>query len=197
MSSKIFGLSMLGVLIAMSFSGVQSAYAEGTVQCSIDASPCPKGNVVNHIHLTTLSGAKAKLLTSIINVECDILFLGDLIGMVGSWMVYLGHYTLTNCGSCTVEEWSGESTIEILKTSHETALAVGEGETHVNCSGLNCYYNAEGLEGTAKGPLLSSETNGSVSIQEQTVKKVKGLFCPSTNKLDIVITPLSATYITE
>ena len=194
---KMFGLVALAALMAMAFISASSAMAEDTVLCSNDAemqhqNPCV---AVKHVHETTLAGTKAKLLTSIVNVECDVLFLGDTTTEEGAPLVIKGNFTYTNCGSCTVEEVSKGVEIEVLREGHETSKVVGEGEVHVNCSGLNCTYNGEGLVGTGKGPLLSSETNGSVVITEQTTKKVSGLFCPSTGKLDITTTPLVKTYI--
>ena len=194
---KMFGLAALAALMAMALVGVSSAAANDTRLCSNDAgnqmvSPCTS---VTHVHETTLAGAKGKLLTSIVNVECDVLFLGDTTAGTTNPLVITGNFTYTNCGSCTVEEVGGGVEIKVLWESHETAKVTGEGEVHVNCSGLNCTYNGEGLIGTGKGPLLSSETNGSVVITEQVAKKVSGLFCPSTSKLDITVTPLSATYL--
>jgi hypothetical protein len=188
---KMFGLAAIAALLAMAFVGASSAMAETTGLCSSEIGEgCEE---ITHVHETTLAGAKGKLLTSIVNVECDVLFLGDTTS--GAPLVVEGNFTYTNCGSCTVEEVGGGVIIEVLKEGHETAKVTGEGEVHVNCSGLNCTYNGEGLVGTGKGPLLSSETNGSVVITEQVAKKVSGLFCPSTSKLDITTTPLEATYI--
>jgi len=190
----MFGLAALAALMAMAFVGASAAMAESTQLCSGDPSGAGCGTPVSHVHETTLSGAQAKLLTSIVNVSCDVLFLGDTGGL-GAPLTITGKFTYSNCGNCTVEEVGGGVEIEVLKLGHETADVIGEGEVHVNCSGLNCTYNGEGLLGTGKGPLLSSETNGSVTITEQVAKKVSGLFCPSTSKLDITVTPLSATYI--
>jgi len=195
---KMFGLAALAALMAMAFAGASSVMAETTKLCSSDMEASDTEiacSEVTHIHETTLSGTKAKLLTSIVNVECDVLFLGD--ATAGAPLVVEGNFTYTNCGSCTVEEVGGGVEIKVLKLGHETSDVTGEGEVHVNCSGLNCTYNGEGLLGTGKGPLLSSETNGSVVISEQVAKKVSGLFCPSTSKLDITTTPLSKTYITS
>jgi len=189
---KMFGLAGLAALMAMAFAGSSSAMAESTSLCTGDGSGCG----VTHVHETTLAGAKEKWLTSIINVECDVLFLGSTVASsLGAPLVLEGSFAYTNCGSCTVTEVGGGAEVKILRLGHETSDVTYEFETHVNCSGLNCTYNGEGLLGTGKGPLLSSETNGSVTITEQTLKKVSGLFCPSTTKLDITTTPLSATYI--
>lgn len=70
---------------------------------------------------------------------------------------------------------------------------------HVHCGiFINCTYNGEGLEATAKGPLLSAKANpnGEVTLSEQETRKVSGL-CPATGKLDIVMVPLEAVYIAK
>jgi len=198
--SRIITFVILSVIASVAFALPGVAAAEETALCSEDGSKCG----VTHVHDTTLSGAKAKLLTAIFNVECDVLFLGDVVEE-GSPLVIQGNLTYTNCGSCVVEEverFVGEeeevvefTEIQVLKTGHETAEVTGEGEVHVSGCGINCYFNGEGLTASAQGPLLSSETNGEVKITEQVITKVKGAFCPNTSKLDIVATPLSATYI--
>jgi RHS repeat-associated protein len=192
---KLFGLAFVLIATSVVSFTASSASAEMTTLCGGDPSGSGCGSAVTHVHETTLAGVKAKLLTSIVNVECDVLFLGNTVEPLGEPLFILGNLTYTSCGSCTVEETGEGVLVEVLKLGHETADVTGEGEIHVNCSGLNCYYSEEGLLGTAKGPLLSSETNGQVQILEQKVTKVKGLFCPSTSKLDITTTPLSATYI--
>jgi len=188
---KVFSPVALLALLVLAFAGTSTALAEGTILCSNDSeTECEE---VTHIHEMTLASAKAKLLTSVFNVECDVLFLGEI--EAGAPATVEGNFTYTNCGSCTVEELNGPSVIEALWVGHETTSLAYESEIHVSCSGLNCYYNGEGLEGTGKGPLLSSETNGSNSISEKTLNKVKGLFCPAISKLDIKLTPLAAVFI--
>jgi hypothetical protein len=192
---KMFGLAALAALMAMAFVGASSATAETTKLCSYELSET--STCITHVHETTLSGAKGKLLTSVLTVECDVLFLGDQKAGTSNPLIITGTFTYTNCGSCTVEEVGGGVEIKVLKEGHETAKVTGEGEVHVNCSGLNCTYNGEGLLGTGKGPLLSSETNGGVTITEQTAKKVSGLFCPEKSKLDITTTPLLPSYFDD
>jgi hypothetical protein len=193
--SRIVTLITLAAIASVAFALPSVAAAEETSLCSGDGSGCG----VTHVHETTLAGSKAELLTSIANVNCDVLFLGDTVEPSGAPLIIKGNFTYSNCSSssssCTVTEENGPSVIEVLKEGHETARVTGEGNVHVKCPSLNCFYNGEELLGTGKGPLLSSETNGEVKISEQVVTKVKGIFCPSTSKLDIVITPLSATYI--
>ena len=198
---KMLGLAALAALLAMAVIGISSAAAETVALCEEALEEEEEECVArfSHVHLSTLEGAKGKLLTSIVNVQCDVLFLGDVTSEndLAVFLMVEGSFTYSNCGGCEAEEVSEQSIIVIRKVGHETAQVIGEGEMHVKCSGLNCYYNGVGLEGTAKGPSLSSETNGSVSVQEQSPKKVKGLFCPGSAKLDIVTTPLSKTYIVE
>ena len=173
------------------FIGASSAMASNTALCGVDQGICASPNT--HIHETTT--VKARFLMSP-EIQCDVLFLGE-VGVLGAPQIIEGNFTYSNCGSgCTAIEEGGPSVLEVLKEGHETAKLTGEGEVHVNCFGINCYYNGMGLWGAGKGPLLSTAANGEVNISGQTVNKVKGIFCPSEGKLDINTTPLSATYIT-
>jgi hypothetical protein len=169
--------------------------------CTVDESPCEPANIVTHVHETTLSGAKATLLNSISNLLCDVLFLGDVLEEVIEGLALIhGNFTYTNCAdekpnACTVTEENGPATIEVLMEGYETAKVTGEGLVKVACSGISCRYVGTGLVGHALGPLLSSETNGSVSISEQSITKEGGLLCPATAKLDITVTPLTKAYL--
>ncbi len=191
---KMLGLAALAALLAMAFVGASSAMAEETALCTADEAGCV---AIEHVHETTLSGHKAVLKTSILTVECDVLFLGDALTASGLPLVIHGTFTYTNCGSCTATEENGPAEVKVQKSGHETATVTGEGLVHVECSGLNCRYNGVGLSGTAKGPLLSTETNGEVTLTEQTTNKESGLFCPSTSKLTIATTPLLPVIISN
>ncbi|HET7484992.1 MAG TPA: RHS repeat-associated core domain-containing protein [Solirubrobacterales bacterium] len=186
-------LAALAALTAMAFLGATSAMAEPTVLCSADESPCAAIHQVTHVHETSVGKA---ILLAAPKIECNVLFLGEAEEGEAGQVVIEGNFTYTNCGTgCKVEEQSASSVIEVEKEGHETASVVGEGEFHVSCIGINCYYNREGLLATAKGPLLATQANGEVSLQEQVIHKTKGTFCPATVKLDITTTSLSATYI--
>jgi hypothetical protein len=184
--------------MAMAFAGAGSAMAESTELCALDpgtapTAPCPEGEAITSVHETSVG--KAKLLANP-RVECNVLFSSTSVGAAAAPQVIEGHFTYTNCG-CTVREVTGTTAvIKVLRTSHETATVTGEAEISVNCFGIVCTYNGEGLEGTAKGPLLSAQVpdNGEVSLQEQVVTG-SGSFCPSEGKLDIVTTPLTAVSI--
>jgi hypothetical protein len=169
--------------------------------CKVDESACAEAHVIEHVHEETLTGAKAKLLTSIATVECKALFLGDSLGL-GAPLVIHGHYTYTECkrGSenCTATETSTDSLLEILKEGHETGTVIGTGTFNVHCGIIiNCTYDHEGLTATAKGPLLAVSENGEVTLSEQSLHRVSGTFCPETGKLDIATMPLEAVYITS
>jgi hypothetical protein len=199
---RMLGLAALAALMAMAFAGASMAMAGSTVLCDEDPASsehavCPSGHLVTHVHETTLSAHKATVLSSLINVECDVLFLGDAVEKESTSLAIEGNFTYTNCGgSCTVTEENGPAQIKILKEGHEKSDVAYEYQAHVVCgSFINCKYNGEGLKGTGKGPLLSTETNGEVSLQEQTLHKVSGVFCPKTAKIDIVLTPLISSYI--
>jgi hypothetical protein len=123
------------------------------------------------------------------------------VGSPGAPQIIKGNFTYSNClrsasESCTVTEKSGPTEIKVLKEGHETGKVTGKGEVQVKCgSFINCTYDGEGLEASAKGSLLSTETNGSVSLNEQVTHKVSGFICPGEAKLDITTTPLVAIYI--
>ena len=192
---KMIGLAALTALMAMAFVGATSAMAENTNLCSNDAtSDC---TAVTHVH--EVGVGKAKLLSSVGTTECTVLFLGD-VKSVGSPLIIEGNFTYTSCelggSSCTATEESGPAEIKVLKEGHEKAKVTGEGLVHLVCSGfIDCSYNGTGLTGTGKGPLLSTQANGEVTLSEQsTTKETGGFLCPKTAKLDITTTPLSATY---
>jgi hypothetical protein len=198
---KMFGLAVLAALMAMAFVGASSAMAGPTSICKKDENPCKESNQITHLHETTLTGAKAKLLNGSgeVQTECDVLFLGDALAGLSSEYLIHGHFTYSNCSNgCSAKEVTGtDALISVLRTGHETGEVTGEGEVTVTCIFFSCTYNGEELNGEAKGPLLSSETNGSVSLSNQKLFLVKGSFCPSEGKLDITTTPLSAQYLTE
>jgi subtilisin family serine protease len=165
------------------------------------AEGCPDEKSITHVHESTLAEKKAKLLSKLINVECDVLLLGDVVegASTPESMLVEAAYTYSNCNSsCTATEENGPAEIEVSKEGHETASVASEGLVHLECAGfINCRYTGEGLTATAKGPLLAKEKNGETVISEQVANKESGSLCPSTAKLDIVTTPLVPTYITN
>jgi hypothetical protein len=204
---RLFGFAVMTVVALALFAVPSIAAAEQITLCQQDSaeSSCPEDDVATHIHEATLSGEanQATLLSSVVNVKCDALFLGDTLGLSGKLLVIHGHFTYTNCKSgCIVTEEieegeEGESSLEVSKTGHETAKIVGQGEVLVHCGFfIKCVYNGTGLEATAHGPLLSSETNGSASISGQETESVSG-FCPEAAFLDLLLEPLEKIYIRE
>jgi hypothetical protein len=202
---RIFGLAALAALMAMAFVGASSALAESTSLCDTDpgtgaTEACPSGHLVTSVHETSVG--KAKLLTSFGPVECNALFSGTIATTLAKPLVISGNFTYSNCtlggSSCTATEENGPAEIKVLKEGHETASVTGEGLVHVICGkAIDCSYTGAGLKATAKGPLLASQENGEVSLSEQvTSKEAGGFLCPKSAKLDITMTPLSATYIT-
>jgi hypothetical protein len=196
---KTLGGATLAVLMTMGSVGTSSAMAEKTMLCGVDGLTC--ASPITHVHEATLAGHPAELLSSLGTIKCDALFLGDTVAGTSAPLKITGSFTYSNCKrgteSCTAKEEGGPSIIQVLKEGAETTKVTGEGEVKLVCGiFISCKYNGEGLKGIDKGPLLSSETNGSVALSEQETHKVSGI-CPSTAKLDITTTPLSATYITS
>ncbi len=199
-SLKMLGLGALTVLLAIALGGAPSAMAEGTGLCSVDESPCENENIITHVHQVTPEGKKAAVLTSFGNVECDVLFLGEVFEDETEAPVLLeGNFTYSNCkgpseSKCEMTETSESSLLSILKEGHETALVTGEANVNVGCGFINCTYSREALSGQDKGPLLSTLENGEISISKQTLEPISGLLCPKTNTLDITTTPLTETF---
>jgi hypothetical protein len=198
---KMIGLAALTALMAMAFVGASSAMAETTALCKADESPCAAGNLVTSVH--EVSVGKEKYLTSFGTTECNVLFSSTSVGALSAPQILFGSFTYTNCtlggSSCTFTEESGPAEIKVLKEGHETAKVTYEFLIHQKCGpSIDCSYNGVGLIGTAKGPLLSTQANGEVSLQEQALaKETGGFLCPKTAKLDITTTPLTATYISS
>ncbi len=187
---KLAWATALVLLTVTALAGPSSATAETTALCSytpVLGEAC-EGTLVTHVHETTITGAKAKILSSTLNVECDVLFLGDALSLASPLVIH-GAFTYTNCNSgCTITEEHGPAEIKVLKEGHETAKVTSEFLIYLNCGGfIKCDYNGSGLQGIAKGWWLSAGAyaNGEVTIEEQTISKEGGFLCPSTAKLDI------------
>ena len=200
---KMLGLAALAALMAMAFVGASSAMAETTSLCSVDPGTgehevCPEGQLMKNIHETSVG--RIFFLNSVLNVECEMLFGGEVItaGLLGRPLEIKGNFKYSNCTStCEVTESTISALLKLLREGHERGSLTGEWKIKFHCGTfINCTYKGTGLKGTAKGPLLSSgeEPNGSVSLQEQ-VLQGSGLFCPAEVKLDLLTTPLLPTYI--
>jgi hypothetical protein len=115
---KLFGLGAMMALMVMAFVGSSAAMAEfDTALCEVDPLEkpweklaCPEGFLVEHVHGETLSGSPMILLTAVLNVECDTLFLGDvltkgLLALAPEPLLISGKFTYTECNSsCTITE---------------------------------------------------------------------------------------------
>jgi hypothetical protein len=195
---KMFGLAALAAVAAMAFVGATSAMAENTTLCESDTAElgCATGTEASHVHFATLSGSPALLLSSVVNVKCDALYLGDSLGLA-SPLVLHGSFTYSNCetfnsGECkSVVQTSASALISVLKTAVELGEVTGEAEVLVECVGIHCKYNGVGLKGHAEGSLGSGHT----VITKQTVNKVSGFLCPKTATLDITTGSLTSLYI--
>jgi len=196
-SLKMFSVA---ALMVTAFVGATSAMAEETMLCSSDEATCSAANTISHVHEESVG--KAKLITSIGTTECNALFLGDTAEATGEGakLTITGTFTYTNCKlggtSCTATEENGPSEIEVLKTATETTEVTGEGLVRLVCGKtIDCSYTGTGLKGTGKGPLISTQANGEVTISGQsTTKEAGGFLCPKEAKLTITTTPPAATY---
>lgn len=200
-SVKIYGLAALAALAALMCVGASPAMAESTALCEFDTANfeevCPEGHRVTHVHEATLAEAKADILNTILNIECDVLFLGDTVTPLRAPLLINGEYTYTNCNNgCTVTEENKPSVIKLLKTGQEVGEVTLEFLIHVNCMFMNCRFKAEAMPGAYWGPLFASEENGEISFQE-VLPKESGILCPKESFLDLTTTPLDPVYIAK
>jgi hypothetical protein len=205
---KTTPLVALAALMATALIGASSASAGNTQLCTVDENPCGSGHAVTHIHDETLEGSLAVILNSLGNVKTEALFLSLSVGSLGSPQDITGHFTFSHSTrkkligeeNCTVSEIAGTATLfRVLRTGNETASVIGEFEMRVVCGSIiDCTYDGQGLEGTAKGALSSTEPNGEIVLSKQVMHKVSGSLCPESAELDFLDTPLpNPVYISE
>ena len=194
---KMLGLAAVAALMAMALISASSAMAGSTLLCLEDAEPCPEHKIVKHVHET--SNGQGKLLSSIFEVKCDVLLLGDVTSE-GPPVAISGNFTYSNCTrengkACEFKETSASASVTVLKTAHELAEVKYAYEFNIHCGVLiNCTYDGEGLNGHGLGPLLSEKANGEVRLEGQVLHRVKGV-CPETTELDLLTSPLDTVYI--
>jgi hypothetical protein len=212
-SIKMLGLIAIAALMAMALLSVTSAMAESTALCKEEAlsTPCLIAKQVSHVHEETLTGSKSTWLTSAGNVECNVLFLGNVLEtgedkaeklFLGAPIIIHGHFTYSECKrgteNCIFSETSADALVSVLKEGHETAKVTFLFELNFHCGFfINCTYDGENLVATAKGPLLATSLNGEATITKQTMHHTAGSFCPALSELDISMMPLEHVYISS
>lgn len=183
----------LAAILAMASFGASAAMAESTALCKADQDPCSEANSVTHVHYTA---EDIRVETSIMNYECDALFLGD-VSSLGAPQTFEAQFTYTSCDKgCTRAEISEGGLFEILRTGDELAEVVGEGiEILVECgSNLHCVYDFEGITGQVSGPLLTGN-KGHLTFEKAPLHHTSGLLCPAQGHLVALFKPLEAIYI--
>jgi len=198
---KMFGLAAIAAVMAMAFLGASSAMATNTALCKVDVitninEECPLANRIHHVHAVSVSatgvqGLSAKLLTPVVTVECEALFLGDVTSPndLGNPLTIAGNFTYPTCNAgCKATQISAGATVSVLKTAQELATVTGQAEILVQCGEiLHCVYNGTGLTGHGLGGLSTGATfgeKGHITFTNAAVNKVKGLLCPASASLD-------------
>jgi hypothetical protein len=192
---KTLVVAALAISTATAAVAVSSATASSTQLCTTD--PTTSCTAVTHVHEENLAGSLLEMESSIFNVNCEVLFLSSKVGALGAPQVILGNYTYTGCNNnCTLTEENGPAILLFLKTGTETAKVTLEFLIHLKCGAfIDCLLIGEGVIGTAKGKLISTETQGEVKFIGQTLREEPSFLCPDIVKLNLTTTPLSATYI--
>lgn len=194
---KMLGLTAIAAVAAMAFVGVSSAMAESTAFCAEDSaeSTCPPGKTISHVHMIDPA---LVMLNPIQNLTCEVLYLGEIEGSLGSPLVARGKLTITKCAAgCEIKEVSSEGEGNILKTGTELAEITMEGEVLAKCAlVLHCVYNAANLVGHVLGGLTTKAgERGHLTFSEAPVEKVSGLLCPNVTSMDALFETLGKFYI--
>lgn len=191
---KMLGLAALAAAM-MALAGASTAVAEPTGVCTSEIvveeelERCPA-----LYHLEAKSKSKAKLLTNLATVECDVSFLGSAASSESA--VFNGKSTYSNCGTCEVIEENGPSSFEVLWKSTEEAAVTGKGLLKVLCGKtLSCSFSATGVKGTAKGALSATNKTGEISFLKQKVTVESGTLCPKEASLDLELALPSPIYL--
>ncbi len=197
----MFGLAALAAVAAMAFVGATSASADpGKTQiCNKAELICQAGNATTSLHLVLTPGTIGKLLAAI-NVLClGVLINATPLGLgAPTQSVHSLSQEFTGCGTssthnnCTVTIPAGQQPLYSLT---KVALDVGvltalSGQVRLVCSniGLDCLYDAEGMEFEAGGNMITAN--------ETSVTELGGkFFCPDEGLLDALLENLTTIYI--
>jgi hypothetical protein len=197
---KLVGLAAVAAIAATAFIGASSASATSTVICTENVLVCPVGKKVelSLVHFEALDGKL--LIGGGLFVLCEkALLSGEVLMLAAPLPIHIHSLTYTKCNltgvACEVTT-THLGLLHLLKTAPNLGelldLENGGAYTsvHVTCGkSINCEYKGEGLIGHAVGQ--SGAALGRVSYSEQTVKKVGGILCPETSKLDAVFVDLT------
>jgi hypothetical protein len=153
---------------------------------------------------------------TLLNSTADVLCLNVLVlatplelGVAGPQVIHTDELIFQNCGTnakhdnCTV-------TTEELPLLHLLKIGIDEGsllalagEVHVKCTivgfvKINCNYQLNNLLVSIQGPQASGTSNGDLHAEEVPLNLVLGGgLCPETSSLDVLLLPLSPTYIVQ
>jgi hypothetical protein len=194
----MLGLTAVTAIAAMAFLGASTAMAGDTLVCTTDDANCASPSLVTFLSVNEAgtADAKAVLLNSIINVQCDATIIGHLTSAAlpteQKPVAYAGLLSYTNCSSpCSVTVTSN-GTINVLRTATELADITATGfKVRVNCAGFFiCDYDAANLVGHGLGGLeVAGSDRGHVTFGGNLVNLEQDLFspfgsCPATANLD-------------
>ena len=173
-STSPCGKEVLSVIAPTAVCAAEPVTEEGVERCS----------AVYQLELASIE--KAKFLSNITTVECDVSFLGTESNSES--VVFTGKFTYSNCGSCEVIEENGPSALEVSWTSYEEATVTGKGLLKISCGEkLSCSFSATGMEATAVGALSAANKTGEMSFVKQKLAPESGGLCPEEASIDLAM----------
>jgi hypothetical protein len=196
---KIFGVLVMAVVASTALIGTSSALAESTQLCENDAGTPAECKEPMEVHYVTPEGEPGVMETSVLTFKCDILYNAEVkLGLANPVILNVPStgLVISNCtGGCTATTLAGAET-KVLKEAAELASAISTGfEIEVKCTSIiKCVYGSEGLVAHMLGPLVTGD-NGHVTYSKAAVKKVKGLLCPSSATMSMLLVALHPVYI--
>jgi len=195
---KTFTLAALAAVAAMAFVGATSASAVSTQLCDNHTGlTCEAGHAVTTVHQVLAAGSVGQLL-ALIPVLCLGFLVEANIGALGAGAtkqtVTSVTQTFTGCGTssvhnnCTVTIPTGQQPVfGLLKTALDAGiLTATSGQTKLVCKniGLDCLYDAEGMQFTVGGGHLTAN-------EAPTTELGPKFLCPGGGLLDALLEMLT------
>ncbi len=193
---KRFGLIVLAAVAAMMFVGATSAAsATNTQLCTAHAGlVCGAVNV----HQVLAAGTVGQLLAAISVLCLGFLVEATALGLASPQLVHSSTQSFTGCGTssthnnCTVSIPTGHQPLySLLKTGLDEGVLTGSsGLTRLVCAniGLDCLYDAEGMEFAVGGGHLTANETGVTELGGK-------FFCPNEGLLDALLETLTDIYV--
>ena len=197
------GFAVLVTAAAMVFVDASSASAETSTQlCAEHKSGlvCAAGKAVTSVHQVLKVGTIGRLLAAISVLCLGYLVEATTLGLAYPQPVHATSMSFTGCGTgsthsnCSVSIPNGQQPLfDLLKFGLDSGVLYAlSGQAQLVCSnlGLNCLYDAEGMEFEVGGGELIAENTPTTELGGK-------FFCPDEGLLDAELETLGNAYVLQ